>query len=230
MALQRGFKTEAETLAQADIPHNDPWLVAFEAVREWSPPVLNVIGGIMLAWAALIDGSPRLILAIAGSCLLLIGTVASAWRQPQLNRLREQLPHLQQRAALGEQTIADLCRKELALISQGLNYWSSERITLFAAHPNGFTRVARYSACPPYDKSGRREYPLDQGCLGRAWRDGRASALELPDPTSDLGAWVEALRSGWSIPEEASSRFVMKSRAYVAFRIEGGVGDSLGVV
>jgi len=53
----------------------------------------------------------------------------------------------------------------------------------------------------------------------------------MPDPRMDLDDWVSVQSSQWQIPGEIGRAITMKSRNYVAFRIDDEAGDPpLGVV
>lgn len=87
--------------------------------------------------------------------------------------------------------------------------------------------MARYSASPPLCAQGKTRYSADQGCVGAAWAKGR-DQLELPDPRIDPEAYF-AGQASRGIDERTASALRMKSRTYVAFRIEA-VDRPLGVI
>lgn len=209
---------------------------AADGVREWHPTVLVVVGTILMA------GWNHEAAFWFGAVVFLAGTVLSVRRQRAYETLREAYTTLERqsnevasasKAALDRRdaVISALSCCELAFLGQQLKYYSSERITLFRPAPGGFTLVARWSMHPRYRASGREFYPLCEGCLGEAWNWGFAAEIGLPDPKSALEEWLAVSKTKWHIPRQTAQEFTMKSRTYVAIRLEGGTGrEPLGVI
>jgi len=105
------------------------------------------------------------------------------------------------------------------------------RISLFSARVDHFVLVARCSLGPRHQTAGRERYPLTEGCLGQAWENGRAAETTLPDPGVRPAQWRDEMGRRWNVPSEVAERLTMKSRSYVACRIDGTPeSNPLGVI
>jgi hypothetical protein len=220
--------------------------------KEWWPSAMSALGAAGLALPGLagtdgrlafIPGEPdRLKVFLIGLALTLVGGVALSARNKRGTVLEQKL---QQSSALAEErlqqltafvrqaseTVQSLCRMELGLLARRLRYYSNERVSLYAPAGDHFVLVARCSLGPAFQTPGREKYPLDQGCLGQAWERGRSAEANLSDPIARPAQWRDEMRRRCNVPPSVSENLKMKSRTYVAFRIDGGTGsDPLGVV
>jgi hypothetical protein len=211
-----------------------------EVVADWWPQLLTAIGFVLLALASLADSQDQVNLSVAevprtyifgaGAALLVLGSIFMTLNGQERASLKSRVADLEGDNAALQNSLKRQGRNDLVQLGKQLRFFSSERISLFAVAKNSFHLVARHSPNPAYESQGRHDYPLDQGCLGRAWRESVASA-ELPDPNVDKQEWQQAQLKDHGIPLLVSQAFVMKSRTYVAFRIDrSGVKQPLGVV
>lgn len=139
------------------------------------------------------------------------------------------------RAVRSERALLGAIRGELHDLQNSNSHYSNERASIFVCKDDGFILVGRRSANPKYDRSsGRVKYPLDEGCLGAAWRDGHAEVKNLPSaggaaqPTQQ---WLREQERTCKVPSEVAAQFTMRSHSYLAFRIQSAQSDrSLGVL
>jgi len=220
---------------------HDPFVVAAEFVSHWWPSLLQGVGGVLLVVAGLTDSKHRVIVLPghlpqsipfwAGFACVLIGGVVAAIRQPDRAALARRIVTLERQVQSGNEALRSLRRSELSLLARQLGYFSTERISLFAHDRDGFVLVARHSANPRFEAPGRTRYPLGEGCLGKAWDDGSAAVVDLPDPAQDPTDWQRALLDRWNMPLETSAALVMKARTCIAIRIDtAGARAPIGVV
>lgn len=217
------------------------------ARRGW-PQALVVLGGVILALTNLrtSDGGVPLLfwhpaaaaVFVVGAACFVVGSLfvyrarhREANLDAEVGALRIANGELQRRLGLWGEVTEQLFRAELELLAKELNYWSSERISLFVQDADHLVRVARVSANPTFRQGGRSAYPLHEGCLGEAFERGEAEDVELPDPRADLEAWKGVLWERWRIPPETANGLTMKSRTCIARRIDASPGkDAFGFI
>lgn len=117
----------------------------------------------------------------------------------------------------------------LAELAIALGLDGNDRISLYAHFGNGFYRIGRYSSNPVFRRSGRKVYPDDEGCIGRAWTQGDFSLLGLPNFSTNDTQYVAQLVA-LNLNEETIRALSMKSRGYWAVRIERSATEQLGVL
>jgi hypothetical protein len=127
--------------------------------------------------------------------------------------------------------LEELARIELSLLAARFDYFSSERISLFAFADTHFELLARFSLNPSYRDAGRRRYDLGFGCLGQAWLHNRSAVVVMATRTDDAEAWLaEHVRAG--MPRDRVTTIRMDVRTVVAVRVnDPRAGSSpLGVI
>ncbi len=129
----------------------------------------------------------------------------------------------------------ELLQAELELIQNDNGFWSDERVSFFVEDPSktGLVLVARFSHMPRWNvEAARPPYGYGQGCLGRAWDEGKTVYVtDLPDPTHELEAWQARLEEEWSLNRDLTGSMTMRSRTIYARRFDGGMGERpIGVV
>jgi hypothetical protein len=214
-----------------------PWL------RRGLEVALFVTGGVLLAIGGSIDSTTTIlgrtvhkdliVFVIGGACLFADAVLVVRGRA-LLHRLQAERPGLESRAALGEVTPIRMIRLELRELCEKAGLYSEGRVSLYRFDADRFTLIGRYSARPAFDQDlGRYSLPLDQGVIGRAWKDSAAEQTDLPSAGTD-GApptqqWLRAQeRTG--VPEATARAFKMRSQAYVAVRIATKGGESQGAI
>ena len=131
--------------------------------------------------------------------------------------------HLAERALSAEAGLVDIVCEELRSVVDRSGLQSNGRASLFLGRDDHFVLVGRSSPMLKFGQSyGRDTYPINSGLLGEAWNVGSAEDVDLGDPGNDPAApkarWL-ARQKRWGVEESVASKFVMRSRAYVAVRI-----------
>jgi hypothetical protein len=129
-------------------------------------------------------------LVVVIGVLVLAGEITGARRQARLPTLEASERKANAGLEQARRALERLARVELARIAASLRYSSSERVSLFAYSGDRFVLVARYSASPPFTGADRREYPLDAGCLGRAWENDRWHVVVTVTREQDQEGWT----------------------------------------
>lgn len=92
------------------------------------------------------------------------------------------------------------------------------RASVYYFTRDGFVMIARYSSNPALDGVGRKEYPLEQGVIGAAWKHEKG-LFYLRDLPSERNAWNEAL-TGHGFDLDTAASLQMQSRSIGALRME----------
>lgn len=166
-----------------------------------------------LAW--LVTSVPGLLFLLA-SALTLVGSAVIWRRAPGLRSLKRRVAELEAVLERAERDYYDQFSVELSVILKDvLGYGDTERITVYRHRGGAFQMIGRYSDNPEYRSRGRSIYPDDEGVIGRAWREGSATA-DFPDPDAEPELYYEVLENGWNIGRITAERLTMKSRSCVA--------------
>lgn len=116
------------------------------------------------------------------------------------------------------------------LANHTLGFGDTERVSVYRHDDGKFALLCRYSKNPIYQRRGRPFYPDNEGCIGKAWREGEDYIDDLPDPEHSSRDYEERLRRDWNIPAETTRNFKMKSRSYAALAIENHRDERVGVM
>jgi len=100
---------------------------------------------------------------------------------------------------------------------------NNERITLYYYDENDrvFIPIARHSENPAYLTPGRSAYPIDQGVIGEAWKQGHSFKNQYTDPTKKIDLYYQQLAKE-RIKKEVAEKFVMKARLIFGYRLKDG--------
>src|SRR5690554_346514 len=75
----------------------------------------------------------------------------------------------------------DLFNSYLRLLVKNLSFTHTERISVYKVYNNKFKLIGRTSVDPLLMEIGRSEYPIDEGFIGKGWREGEFFIENLPD-------------------------------------------------
>lgn len=170
------------------------------------------------------EASVRAWLIGSGIAVGIAGGVILGRRQLRLDALAAENQSLRRGSESSATALLRLIRGELARLQQAARLFSNERVSLFRWEGDGFILVGRHSPYTKYERAGREQYPPEEGCLGEAWRDGRAVEKGLPPAGQSQpwnARWRAAQRSRHRVPDETSQLLTMPSRSYVAYRLQG---------
>ncbi len=119
-----------------------------------------------------------------------------------------------------------------SLFNGTLGFQPSERISVFEITKGGFELVARFSTNPELCNGVRRNFPLDYGIIGAAFKadKGEAFDLKLPDPEADFAAYEAEQQEKWEIPKTHLKKMRMKPRGYSAFVVNNGLNSQVSGV
>lgn len=177
------------------------------------------------------------LLLTGGIGIWLLGGVFSFYRSPGRKALERKLEQADKRiAALTKQvsehetSYKSLLQQQLKLIYDDLKFGHTERISLYRHDGRAFVPLARYAGDPAYKQFGRRLYPDNEGCIGKAYHEGESFVSNLPNVKDDALAYFNVLRDHYQIPRKTAKSFSMKSRSLAAHRIDDHHGQILAVI
>lgn len=101
-------------------------------------------------------------------------------------------------------------------ISQAIGFGDDARISLYKNQNGIFTMLGRYSLNPHNNKKGRMNYKEDEGCIGRAWRNGSSFYDNLPDFAQSPEEYYRYSEDNFAMSKEIISKIKMKSRTIYA--------------
>lgn len=106
----------------------------------------------------------------------------------------------------------------------------TERISLYVYNGHNFNLIVRYSKNPKFKSPGRGIYPVDQGCVGKAWEHGWHYDDKFPCPKNNKTEYEEYSKKEYFLPSKISKTLNMQSRLYAALRIDGHDKKPLAIV
>jgi hypothetical protein len=228
---------------------------AFGAIYQRKGQLLVAVATILFAVASIFAATSssfstwlstlwgRICLAITG-ILAVIGYVLQSLEAGNIESLQRQVKESQEcidrktvEVDVRDDTIArfradirELFNGQLAVLASRLEFNKKHRITVFSADGDRLVRQARFSGNPQFmDSRGRDCYPIDQGCIGKAFAEGECVAT-FCDPKADLQAYAQEMHDHSGIPMEVSKQFCMKSRSYAAIAIDDEDERSIAVI
>ena len=203
-----------------------------EIFAEFWPQAALALGSVGFAAVGLIlsgraEGFAWLFTSFGGlvfvvSAIFVVAGNVELWRRrPKIRELEEQVAEYTELVDWAQEAYKQQFRVELAsILGESLGYGDTERISVYKHGGGSFQLLGRYSENPEYDRARTRSfYPGDEGVVGRAWREGFASEMELPDPDRSPGLYYARLEEEWGIDRITAQGFTMKSRQLVAWAI-----------
>jgi len=120
---------------------------------------------------------------------------------------------------------------KLETLTRNYSLPHTTRISVYKHEGNQFTLYHRYSEDPVLKKPGRPFYPETDGCIGKAYREGKCEVSNLPCPQTDLANYKLAQQAQFNINSGTVDNFKMKSRCYAAYPIyELNKRDKIGII
>ena len=167
--------------------------------------------------------STSIALLIAAAAVSIPGGLDVLRKIRALERQVRDRNELAARAINAETGLVDIVCEELATVIQRTGLHSHARASLFLCRGDHFILVGRSSPMTQWGRSlGRGIYPLDSGVLGKAWNVEKIEDGTFADPgrneTPNKG-WLDRQKK-WGVKEAIASKFVMRSRAYAALRLD----------
>lgn len=129
----------------------------------------------------------------------------------------------------------ELFNSYLKLLVKNLNFTHKERISVYKIYNNRFKLLGRTSVDPILMEIGRSEYPINEGFIGKGWREGELFIDDLPDPEggrngSGLNTYYNRVNQIHPIPRIVIDNMKMKSRTFFIYRINGYDGNPRAVL
>lgn len=116
----------------------------------------------------------------------------------------------------------ELFNSYLRLLLKNLNFTHTERISVYKVYNNKFKLIGRTSVDPILSGIGRPEYPINEGFIGKGWREGEYFIENLPDINVANGnTYYNAINKIHPIPRLVIEGIKMKSRNFFIYRING---------
>jgi hypothetical protein len=191
------------------------WIRLLLGAEDWLPVTLSAIaycGGAALAiWASLHPTEWGQRTWIFFGAFLLVGVASSvfgALKKRELSRLREANDVLVEK--LGTRDYFKTFDDMLSTFSDMIGCDESDRLTVFLKSGNNFVVLGRYAKRPQLAERTRPMYPLDEGLISFAWKDGWAFEPCLPH--RDKEEYATEVETRWKIPREVTNKMRMKAR------------------
>jgi hypothetical protein len=125
----------------------------------------------------------------------------------------------------------ELFNSYLRLLLKNLNFTHTERISVYKVYNNKFKLIGRTSVDPLLSGVGRVEYPINEGFIGKGWREGEYFIENLPDTNAAGGnTYYNAINRIHPIPRSVIDGIKMKSRNFFIYRINGYDGNPKAVL
>jgi hypothetical protein len=111
--------------------------------------------------------------------------------------------------------IFTLCNGYLFALAKGLEFQNTDRISLYVndAKTNQFVQLGRFSFKPAWNTNGRKVYPANCGCIGRAWDQDEYFANDYPNPDDNFEAYATRCEED-GIARPLLETLRMRSRLY----------------
>ena len=135
-------------------------------------------------------------------------TVLGARKQRELADLRRDNQRLISKLGTTDyfKTFDDL----LSTFSGMLGCGDTERLTVYLRSGNNFIVLGRFAVRPQLGERSRPIYPMDEGLIAAAWRNGWAFEPCLPHPEKD--EYFEEVQKRWKISRPVVENFRLKAR------------------
>lgn len=125
----------------------------------------------------------------------------------------------------------ELFNSYLRLLLKNLSFTHTERISVYKVYENKFKLIGRASVDPTLSSTGRTEYPIRDGFIGKGWREGEFFVKNLPELTLSNGnTYYNAINKINPIPRDVVNSLKMKSRNFFVYRINGYDGNPKAVL
>lgn len=155
--------------------------------------------------------------------------------QPTIYELESKLHLANSKNASVLERLKDLFYGYLSIFADnklkfGLKNDKTERISLYIYNGNNFNLIVRYSKNPKFKSPGKGIYPVDQGCLGKAWEHDWHFDDKFPCPKNKKTEYEDYSNKKYLLPKKVSKALNMQSRLYAALRIDGHDKKPLAII
>jgi len=164
--------------------------------------------------------------------VIIVSLVASAHATDRLSKYKSLEEEKNKLSAEREHLSMDLEGIPIKVIKSIYNYLNfsyKDRITIYRFNDLYFVPVGRFSINQNLRKYGRKQYPKDQGFIGKSWNEGAFFIEDLPDPERARQKYLSRVTSECNIDLNTLESIGMKSRAYYCKNLLYN-GDPIAVI
>lgn len=179
-----------------DIPKTDSF--------DWE----NLYGHILQDWSFWLPAS-----------MFVISTIFIAIRYHSLKKVRKQISEMEKAIRSVHPELKQAWDVKFKTLSDSLGLSHKERISLYRHENQKFILYHRFSDDPELRKPGRPFYPENEGCISRAYREGKCEEANLPCSLTDMDGYKSAQLQKFQITSNVVDGFKMRSRSYAAYAI-----------
>lgn len=166
-------------------------------------------------------------MVIPGVLLTVVGVVVHLMLKPSYAELLDQKTSAMSQAAASATALQGALRSILTRLAIHCKINEThQRISIYCHVGENFVMLARHSASPRLESTGRGVYPADRGVIGDAWDKGESSRRDWPENRED---WDKLQCALYDIPPEDVARLSMHSCSMVALRLTHD-GKHVGVI
>lgn len=197
-------------LSVIDISNVNEWKAEFFGVNEFAY-------GKILYYSVVISA------LIFGIISLIHGNEVSKLEKENISK-GEKINDLESRLndLVGE--TSELFNSYLKLLVKSLDFKHTERISVYKVYDNRFKLIGRTSIDPTLMEMGRREYPINEGFIGKGWKEGDFFCDNLPEITNGrngINNYYSSVNNIFPIPKNVIEGMRMKSRNFYVYRVDG---------
>lgn len=167
--------------------------------------------------------------AMVAAGLLVVGLIFKGRRKKSYWDLRQQVDELESKEGDRQAAFQGLVVALLQGLAESTRCWNPDsRASLYSPNGDFFVMIGRRSDNPIHEDSGRAVYPIREGVVGMAWREGQGAAVDLPEDEEER---AKKMHSHTALPLEVGRGLKMPSRSIVGIRImDTRTSTPIGVV
>lgn len=190
--------------------------VAFLFASYWFGPILELKNDFFIYY--------RFWVGVFFVLMCVVGEFGSQKHFGRIALLQKEIESLKKLVKLFGEDYPDIWRARLGVLATGLQFAYTERISVYKPEGEILVMLGRFSHNTEFNRAGRSEYPMKEGCLGRAYQEGKAIVVDLPDPNSGPDEYYNRMEKEWNMSKKLMKKLKMKSRSYAAFALKDETG------
>lgn len=183
-----------------------------------------------------IEFSKDLLIKIPFHWLISIVSFVWAWVQTNKNftskqKLTNEISSLENENGMLKSNLESIPENMVKIFFKHFKLGNDDRVTLYRVKDNEFfIPVGRFSDNPKYKKSGRSQYPIDSGFIGKCWAEEEVIIQNLPIYTRNEKKYLEAVTKKCEIDQNVIKGLKMKSRSFYCKRLTFNGDEPIAVV
>ena len=107
---------------------------------------------------------------------------------------------------------------------------SNERVSLYKLDMDRFSCIGRHSDNEIFKAKPSRLYPINEGCIAKAWQVGIINEAGAPNPEDGLENWVSYNINKFNFSEDVLMNIKMKSRSFYGLRLRDTQNEAIAVL